>query len=462
MSKGKKVALWFLGVFLFALAIVGGWAYHTASVALGTKDHPAGIMDTFNRAHQVIDDPRAGFPDQDKINILCMGIDDNWTDKDEVYTRASRTDTLFLLTLDLANGRASMLSIPRDTYCHIAGTRDRYFKINEAFSTGGPQRSIATVDELLGVHADHYLVLNIDATKKMVDALGGVDLNVEHEMHYHDKWGHLSIDLKPGLQHLDGNNAVGFARYRHGDAGARPSPEDGDERRMYRQHVLLRAMIAKAKTFGAISNSSGLFQTAMSTIRTDLTQTQLLDLADLYKGIQPDAIRTASLPGSDFRGDDGAWFIKLYPDKAKAYVDWLVRDDPMPIEHLTTIVVKNGTGMPGLAEDVVHQLKQEGYSDVQNGGNAPKPKVQMTSTGDAPKPVLLHTVILDTGVPDSETPAAVAQQLGVPALVVRHLVKPNRVGWTPDPVVTITLGQDYADAVKAATPPVSASGTSNG
>ena len=462
MSKGKKVGLGFLGVFLFALAVVGGWAYHTLSGALGTHGRHASFLETVNGIHEAAVDPRAGF-DKDKINILCMGIDDNWTDSHQLYTHNARTDTLFLLTLDLANQRASMLSIPRDTYCHIAGTRDRFFKINEAYSTGGPLRSIATVDELTGVHADNYLVLNIDATKKMVDALGGVDVNVEHPMDYDDNWGYLHVHLKPGLQHLDGSQAVGFARYRHGNAGARPSPEDGDERRMYRQHVLLRAMIAKAKTLGAVSNSSGLFQTAMSTIHTDLTQQQLLDLAAIYHGIQPEDIRTASLPGDDFRGPDGAWFYKLYPDKMKAYVDWLVRDDPTRIEHTTPIIVKNGTGVPGLAEAVVRDLKEHGYTDVQNGGNAEKPRVQMATVGGPAKPALRQTVILDSGVPDPQTPTDVARQIGVAApLIARRPVKPNHLGWTPDPVITISLGQDYADAVKAATPPVTANNPASG
>ena len=461
MSTGKKVGLSLLAVFVIALGVIGGWAYRTASVALGTKDHPAGFLPTMTGIHEVIEDPREGFPGQDKINILCMGIDDNWTDTHQLYTRNARTDTLFLLTLDLANRRASMLSIPRDTYCHIAGTRDRYFKINEAYSTGGPLRSIATVGELTGVHADHYLVLNIDATKKMVDALGGVDVNVEHPLDYDDNWGYLHVHLKPGFQHLDGNNAVGFARYRHGNAHAKPSPEDGDERRMYRQHVLLKAMIAKAKSFGAVTNSSGLFQTAMSTIHTDLTQTQLLDLATLYKGIQPDDIRTASLPGDDFHGPHGEWFYKLFPDQMKAYVNWLVRDNPTDIEHLTTVIVKNGTSTPGLAEDVVRQLKDQGFTDVQNGGNASHPKMRFASTGGAQKPVLLHTVILDSGVPYPQTPSAIAQQLGVAATVSRHPVKPNHLGWTPPPAVTISLGQDYADAAKSATPPVSSVGTSS-
>ena len=67
-----------------------------------------------------------------------MGIDDNWTDSDQVYTHNARTDTLFLLTLDLANQQASMLSIPRDTYCHIAGTRNRYLQDQRGLLHGRP------------------------------------------------------------------------------------------------------------------------------------------------------------------------------------------------------------------------------------------------------------------------------------------------------------------------------------
>jgi LCP family protein required for cell wall assembly len=452
MSIAKRIIL--IAVILL-VAVVGGWAYHTASIAVGTKDHPANPFDTFTKSYQVAEDPRAGFPGQSKINILCMGIDDNWTNSDEVFTHNARTDTLFLLTLNLDDKTASMLSIPRDTYTHIAGT-DYSDKINSAYATGGPTRSIATVAEMTGVQADHYLVLNIDATKKMVDALGGVDLTVEHPMHYDDNWGHLHVDLQPGLQHLDGEQAVGFARYRHGDPGARPSPEDGDERRMYRQHVLLRAMIAKAKTFGAITNSSSLFQTAMSTIHTNLTQTQMLDLASLYKNMQPDAIRTASLPGDSFKGPHGAWDYRLYPEQMKAYVDWFVRDDPTAIDHLTTIIVKNGTAVPGLAKQVVSKLKSEGYTNVIDGGNSPRSQVQLTASTPNGLP---HTVILDTGVPDNTVPSTLAQDLGVSAVIGRHPVKPNHLGWTPPPAVTISLGQDYATIAQANTPPVSPADT---
>lgn len=149
---------------------------------------PGGFLRSLRDVREVAISPKEGFPGQHRLTLLCMGIDDNWTDRDQVYTAQARTDTLFLLTLDLDTKKMSMLSIPRDTFCHLAGT-DTHTKINAAYAMGGPQRALDTVNELLGVAADHYLVLNIDSTRKMVQAVGGVDLSMEHEMHYHDNWG---------------------------------------------------------------------------------------------------------------------------------------------------------------------------------------------------------------------------------------------------------------------------------
>src|SRR5665213_1828470 len=208
MSKGKKIAAWVCGtiVVLALVAVALGFGIFLRILQKADGEHTGGanksIWQRVHEASQVAFEPKEGFPGKDRLVILCMGLDDNWTNGDQVYTAESRTDTLFLLSLDLVNHKATMLSIPRDTYAHIAGTHWN-FKINAAYETGGPDRAIDTVNELLGVHADHYMVLNIDATRKMVDALGGVDVDVPNAMHYHDKWGHLSIDLEPGLQHLD-------------------------------------------------------------------------------------------------------------------------------------------------------------------------------------------------------------------------------------------------------------------
>jgi len=435
------------------VAVAGGWAGAQAwkifhhSGAAGTPQGSASFGGTLHDIIDLVHDPYAGFPGQDKVVILGMGIDDNWTNGDQVYTHDARTDTLFLLTLYLKEHRATMLSIPRDTYTHIAGT-GYSTKINSAYSTGGPERSIATVAELTGIRADHYMVLNIDATKKMVDALGGVDVDVEHEMHYHDKWGHLNIDLLPGPQHLSGEQAVGFARYRHPDAGAKASPEDGDERRMARQHILLRAMVAKAKSFVNVEHIGDIVDIGMGQIHTDLTRAQLTDLAAIYKGVQPQDIQTASLPGEDFHGPGGAWDYRLFPDQMKAYVDWLVRGNEAAARQLTPVVIRNGTSVPGLAAHAGSILRSQGYVDIRVIAGSERPRVHMAAQED--RPAVAVSQVLDTGVPDSASTGDIKSILGLTNAVDRREPnKPNRLGWTAPASVTIVVGQDYAQAVQA-------------
>ena len=449
MSKGKKIALWSVLSVLFVLAAGGGWLFSKYRKIITDPHRNVSISDAIRDAGETAFEPQQGFPGEDKLTIVCMGIDDSWTNSDVVYTSQSRTDTLFVMTLDLINKKATMLSIPRDTYTHIAGTHTTT-KINAAYSTGGPERTVATVNEFLGTNATHYLVLNIDATKKMVDALGGVDVDVEHPMHYHDKWGHLSIDLQPGEQHLDGNSAVSFARYRHPDAGKQPTPEDGDERRMYRQHVLMRAMVDKAKTFANVAQAPQLIDVAMSTIRTDFTRQQLFDIAAIFKRVQQSDIQTASIPGEDFRGPGGAWDYAIKPEVAHAYANWLIKGDETASRSLVPVIVKNGTSVPGLAQFAVDQLKAQGYTDVHNGGNAAPAHIHLASSTTGTKPEAARTVMLDTGVANPNAPQDVSVLLGVESPVTsRHPVKPNKLGWTPDPVLTITLGADYAAAAKA-------------
>lgn len=449
MSKAVKVTI----VVVLALVLfVGGFVYHQLSGILRTKNDTSSaptIPATIIAWNNIINHPEQGFPGQHKTTILCMGIDDSWTNSDVVYTSHSRTDTLFLLTLDLDHRTATMLSIPRDTYTHIAGTKYST-KVNSAFSTGGPARAMGTVAELLGVQPDHYLVLNIDATKKMVDALGGVDINVEHKMDYDDKWGHLSIHLLPGQQHLDGDQAVGFARYRHGNAGAPITPEDGDERRMYRQHVLMQAMVAKAKNFMNAIQAPELVDIAMSTIRTDLTRDQLFDLGSMYRHIQPGDLLTAALPGDSFMSPRGASDYKLDPLKMKAYVDWFVNGNESAARALVPVVVKNGTEVSGLAAHAADQLKQQGYTDVTVGGNAALPAVRSVSAGVRVPPAgsgahYNQTTLVDSGVPYSGAMRDVASVLGVSSPAFSHrILKPNHAGWTPPPSLTVVVGADYA------------------
>jgi LCP family protein required for cell wall assembly len=373
---------------------------------------------------QVAFDPRAGFPGKDRLNIVVMGIDDNWTDQHALYTKNARTDTLFLLTLDLDNRKSAILSFPRDSYVPIAGT-NYSDKINSAYATGGPERSEATIAKLTGVTPDYYVVLNINATKKLVDALGGVDVNVEHQMDYDDNWGQLHVHLLPGFQHLTGDQALSFIRYRHGNHGL--APEDGDPRRIYRQHVLVRAMIAKAKTLQSAIDSGTLVDSAMSCVNTDLSRTQIADLAHIFQGVKQDDVITAELDGTDARGANGAWLVMLDPAEVSAYINWLVNGNEYAVRAITPVEVKCNPGKTEEAAAVVNQLHSSGFSAAFAAGSVDLPGHP--------------TRVVDTGVEDPAAAHEIADVLGLPAgSVVKNPAQPNRAGWTPPQKISIVLG----------------------
>ncbi len=152
---------------------------------------------------------------KDKIMVMIMGVDEREGD-------VGRSDTLMVATLDPKKKKAAILSIPRDTRVKIKG--NGFDKINAAYAYGGYQLTQDTVENLLGVQMEHYVIINIQSFKKIIDAIGGVDINVEKRMYYEDIWdddGGLLIDLQPGMQHMDGKTAITYVRYRdeEGDLG---------------------------------------------------------------------------------------------------------------------------------------------------------------------------------------------------------------------------------------------------
>jgi LCP family protein required for cell wall assembly len=429
-SIWKAIGVIFGLVIVLVIGFSAGVVLHALKSKPGEVGASKSIVGELSDIGQVAVDPRQGFPGKSKIVICCMGIDDNWTNSDVVYTNGARTDTLFLLTLDLETRKATMLSIPRDAFVPIAGTHYST-KINAAYATGGPKRTESTIDEWVGVSPDYYVVLNIDATKRMVDALGGVDVNVEHEMNYDDDWGHLHVHLNPGFQHLDGDQAVGFARFRHGNKGL--TPEDGDERRMYRQHMLFKAMIGRAKSFSTILQANKLIDIGMSCIHTDMTRTQLFDLAALFHGANPDTdVTTASLNGEDANGPYGASIMLVDRNVAKAYCDWLVNGNENAVRALTPVRIANATSTQGLAARASSAIVAAGFT-----GARLTPASTTIPSAD--------TEIVDSGVPDHAAATEIAAALGLPsAQVIQQPNQPNRFGWTASPNLKVVLGSDFA------------------
>ena len=160
------------------------------------------------------------------MHVMIMGVDSRGDD-------VGRSDTLMVTAVDVDQKKAALLSIPRDTRVAIDG--HGFDKINHAYAYGGHKLTQQTVEHLLDVPIDHYIVIDIKSFERIIDAIGGVDINVEKRMHYEDPWdddGGLVIDLYPGEQHMDGKKAIQYVRYRDGE---------GDIGRIGRQQKFMKA-----------------------------------------------------------------------------------------------------------------------------------------------------------------------------------------------------------------------------
>lgn len=231
---------------------------------------------------------------KDKTTILLMGVD---VREDDV----GRSDTLMIATVDPKLDRASLLSVPRDTRVRITGYG--YDKINAAFAYGGEPLSEKTVENLLGIDIDHYVIINTKSFVKIIDALGGLDIDVEKRMYYEDPWdddGGLIIDLYPGKQHMDGETAVTYVRYRD---------EEGDIGRIRRQQKFMEACLDKIISPDIVTRIPAVVREITEAIDTDMTFRQLLEIAGALKAAQTNGLQTDMVPGYPLYIDGISYWI---------------------------------------------------------------------------------------------------------------------------------------------------------
>ena len=220
----------------------------------------------------------------ERINIMLMGVDDR---KDDV----GRSDTLMIASVDSKDDTISLLSIPRDTRVKI--NRHGYDKINAAYAYGGEKLSQKTVESFLGININHYVIVSTNSFANMIDAIGGVDIDVEKKMYYEDPWddnGGLVIDLKPGLQHMAGKTAITYVRYRD---------EEGDAGRVRRQQNFVRACLDKLSSPSIVMKLPEILNEARTAVKTDLSLNDMIELAQTLKIADEsnEGLKTGIVPG---------------------------------------------------------------------------------------------------------------------------------------------------------------------
>lgn len=250
--------------------------------------------------------PKEVFGDEMKSEavktIMVVGVDPRAND-------VGRGDTLFLTMVNAAEKRVEILSIPRDTWVALEGKG--YDKINHAYAFGGEPLTQRTVEALLGTSVDYYLIADMQAFAWAVDAIGGVDIDVEKRMYYEDPWdenGGLIIDLYPGRQHLDGAEAMAYVRYRDGE---------GDIGRMGRQQKFLQAVLAKVSSPEMIPKLPEVVENLRKFLQTNMPLRDMVEMAVLLPAVRERGMTTEVLPGRPgWWQETGYWLPDLEATRA--------------------------------------------------------------------------------------------------------------------------------------------------
>lgn len=214
-----------------------------------------------------------------RTNILVMGVDPREND-------VGRSDAMVLVSID-SKGKPFLLSIPRDTRAKIKGYG--FDKINAAYAYGGPELSVRTVSDFLGIPINDYLVVDIDAFVHIVDVFGGVTIDVEKRMYHEDPYQDLLIDLQPGVQRLNGERAMQYVRFRD-DLTA-------DLGRIERQQKFLTAVAKEAFSLRNVTKLPTFIRECYNAIDTDMSMTQLIKLATTAAKAYEKGIEMEMLPG---------------------------------------------------------------------------------------------------------------------------------------------------------------------
>lgn len=360
--------------FCIIIAIAGTVLYDNTLGAGSTSQ----IKNVLTAEEQAFEDKKKELGDLNKT-IAVFGVDE-----DEI-----RTDVIFVVNLNTMTNKVKVVSIPRDTkviwsdkqkraYNQLTGYTQNISKLNEMAAYGRINQNIGnirdfTIDEIeniLRVHIDNYVVINLDAFKEIVDAIGGVDMYVPQDMYYVDNSQGLYINLKEGQQHLDAEDAEGLVRFRRYALG--------DEARVEVQQLFLKAVAEKVMSPEMVSNLPNMVSRLLPYVKTDIKLTEVLGYVSLVEEFSLSGLEFHIVPGY---GDDSEGPSYYYIDEDG--LDELIKDvfydttvvgeetetattpteeEEIVTDKSVTIAVYNATGKKGIAGAFKNDLENLGYN----------------------------------------------------------------------------------------------------
>jgi len=242
----------------------------------------------------------------DHVNVLILGLDE---DKE-------RSDVIMLANFDSGSGNLNLLSIARDTRVKAGG---KYRKINALVGIGGEQLTIKKVEEITGLTIPYYITLDFEGFKKIIDVLGGVEMDVPFDMDYDDPNQDLHIHLKKGRQILDGEKAVQFVRYRKGNKKGE-GYVNGDIDRMAAQQQFIKALIAQKAKVKYLSKIDDIFLILKNYMRTNIEIGHINYYIDGLAKVRYKNTKAFTLPGKSVYRNK-TWYYIYDKEKTRELID---------------------------------------------------------------------------------------------------------------------------------------------
>uniref|UniRef100_UPI0006EB2EB4 LCP family protein n=1 Tax=Streptomyces silaceus TaxID=545123 RepID=UPI0006EB2EB4 len=333
------------------------------------------------------------------MNVLLVGTDGRdkiSPEEKEKYRLGGApchcTDTIMIVHISQDRDRASVVSLPRDSYAELPAHTDQTTgkkhhehanKINAAYAEGGPNLTVRTVEHMTKVKIDHYLEVDFTSFMKTVDVLGGVEICTARPL----KDSHTGLDLSVGTHELNGGEALQYVRSRYVDGAS-------DLGRMQRQQRFLAALIAKATSSGVLLNPvkfRDVTRTLLGSVRADkgFGTGEMLDLGRAMRGFSPSSSEFTTVPlsakGKSVPGIGS--MLKWHGTKSRKLFKALREDRPLAPHRARAraalvgvspqqirVQVDNGTGAPGLGKRVDSALRATGFRTTRVPGNVPGAK----------------------------------------------------------------------------------------
>lgn len=310
-GKAKKVILIVLAVIVVLCVAVGAAAalyMNSISDSMKIDSEQQSELDTVLSESTV----------QEPYYVLLLGSDARANDT------ASRSDTMILVRVDANVGKATLVSIPRDTKVEIEGHGTQ--KINAAYAFGGPAGAVEAVENMSGIEISHYAEIHFDELEKAVDQLGGIWVDVPVSSNQTGS-SHSKYQFSAGMQKMSGEQVLAFARERYGY-------NEGDFQRAENQRIVVQSL-ADAVLSLPPTDLPGTVQSLANCISTDYSLNELIELAQTFQSAEHYYFYSAMVPSTTQTIDGVSYTITLEDEWANMMQMVDTGQDPSKANVLT-------------------------------------------------------------------------------------------------------------------------------